>query len=200
MKKIFLTALLAACIATVNAQFSWGPKAGVNIARLSFTSGNYKTSAQPGLYGGLFANYRLGNNMALQMEMLYSGEGTKEKSTVTSSSGTIKKGFLHIPLLFQYSIVKGIYAEAGPQIGFLLSSKETYNSNSNDIKRYYNGTDFRFPFGVGYQFEKGPVKGLGIGARYSFSLSKLNKVQVGGGDLKSHVFSLGAQYRLLSRK
>jgi len=195
------TKLLAATIWLLitsfsRAQFSFGPKAGFNLSKLSFSNGDFKTSFKPGFYFGGFAHYPLAEKMSLQGELLYSSEGTKEKRTNANISGYITKSYLHVPVLFQYRFYDNLYAEAGVQLGLLLSSKEKWGSgNKNDIKKYYKSSDFRLPVGVGYNF-KDNLEKLGVNIRYSFSLSHINTVTVGGGNLKNQVISIGAQYRL----
>ena len=132
-----------------------------------------------------------------QFEALYSGEGTKEKATNNSGNGHINESYVQFPLLVQYHSSIGLYAEAGPQLGIMLSSKETFAGTAQDIKKYYHTADFRFPFGIGYEFpSSSPVRGLGVNARYSFSFSKINKDAVGGESLKNNVISIGAFYKI----
>ncbi|MFT3935124.1 MAG: porin family protein [Chitinophagaceae bacterium] len=182
---------------SAQAQFSFGPKAGFNLAKISFSSANFKSSFLPAYYGGAFANYQYNAHWSAQLEVLYAAEGTKEKATNGQGSGHINPAYLQVPLLVQYHLAMGLYAEAGPQIGFLLSIKETYANATNSIKQYYKSTDFRAPFGIGYQFPStSKLQGLSVNARYSFSFSKINKDIVGGQDLKSQVISIGAYYKI----
>ena len=198
MKQLLVMVLFVSTAITADAQLSYGIKAGVNIAKISLSNDAYTVNSKIRLYGGVLANYKVSDKASVQAEVLYSGEGTKEKLN-SGSSGEIKKAYLQIPVLFQYDIAEGFYAEAGPQLGFLLSSKEEFNSVNNDIKKYYKSKDLRIPVGVGYKFN-GPLTGFGINARYSFSLSKINKTTVLGGDLKNKVFSVGLQYSLSQLK
>lgn len=199
MRKLILLSIITATVLQTSAQVSFGPKAGLNLAKLSFSNENYKTNFKPSFFVGGFANYSLNPTMALQAEIVLSGEGTKEKLTSGASSGKISEMYLHIPVLFQYITSSGFYGEAGPQIGLLLSSKETWNGQENDIKKNYKSTDIRFPLGVGYRFADN-LGGLAVNLRYSFSFSEINKVSVGGSKLKNQVISIGAQYTLASKK
>lgn len=192
--------LLATISISTNAQLSFGPKAGINIVKIKFTSGNFETKSMLRYHIGAFANYSVSSAFAVQAELFYSAEGTKEKSTVNTNNGQIDKGYIHLPVLAQYKLAKGLLVEAGPQIGLLLSSKEKYAGRTSDIKENYYATDLRVPVGVGYTFPESICKGLAVDLRYSFSLSKINKVAVGGGDLKNQVISLGALYTLSRKK
>lgn len=180
------------------AQFTVGPKAGLNVAKISFSSSNFKTGFQPGLYAGAFANYEVNAHWSGQFEVLHSGEGGREKATNGEANGHINETLIQFPLLAQYHSMMGLYGEAGPQLGVLAAIRETYNGmSSTSIKQYYHTTEFRFPFGAGYVFSNASkLKGLGINARYSFSFSKINKDAVGGESLKNSVISIGAFYKI----
>lgn len=198
MKRLVIIVTLFVCAVQSKAQFSFGPKAGVNIAKIVFSNKDYATSYMPRIYGGVFANYAFASVFAVQAELQYSGEGGKEKNVNSGTKGNIKESFLQLPVLFQYVHPAGFYAETGPQIGLLLSSKETFNGNTQSIKKYYKSTDLRWPLGIGYLFKNESLKGFGINARYSFSLSKINKAAIGGATLKNDVISVGVQYALPS--
>lgn len=192
MKKYVLI-LLTFLSTTAYAQFSFGPKLGLNISKIAFTDDDFKTGFRPGFAVGGVAQYKISEKLAVQAELVYSLERTSEERISSGTKGHASMGFIQFPVLAQYSIVKGLYAEAGPQIGVLLSAKEAYGDDEEyDIKEYYKKTDVRFPIGIGYNL---PVKGLSAGVRYSFSLTKLNNVEVGGGDLKFHTIQLGVNYR-----
>ncbi len=178
---------------TASAQVSYGPKIGVNISSINVTSKSFKTSVKPGLYFGGFVNYALNPRASFRGELFYSMEGTKEISNI--NSGKINSGYLTLPVLFRYTAASGIFAEAGPQISFLLSNKEKWNGSTNNIKPYYKSSEFRFPIGIGYHFSNS-LQGLSANARYSAGFSPINKVEVGAGDLKNRTFSIGFEYNL----
>lgn len=198
MKKLVITLVtLLTAYHYSQAQLSYGARAGLNMSKISFTDEDFKTKFQPGFSIGLYGKYALNKNMAVQVEAAFSREGTKEERISSGSKGRINKSYMQIPLLFQYKIVKGLYAEAGPQFGILIASKEKYGNNSqeNNIKPYYKPVDIRVPIGVGYDLND-VVKGLSVDLRYSFSLSKINKVAVGGGNLKNQVIGLTVFYNI----
>lgn len=198
-KKIYILAACVFVVSVTSAQLSYGPKAGLNMSKLLFTNKDFSTSFKPGFLIGGFANYRINEKMALQGEVFYSMEGTKEKRTSSGTTGYISKSYLQVPLLFQYNVFNRFYAEAGAQLGILLSSKESWGNSKNNIKKYYKTTDLRIPIGIGYSFDN-KLNGLSADIRYSFSLTKINTIEVGGGSLKNQVISLGVQYKLPSWK
>ena len=196
MRRISFTLICTTFFLASQAQLSFGPKAGLNISRISFSSQNFNSSFKPGFYAGGFANYKLGANWAAQFEVFYSGEGGREKAS-DGTPGHINESYVQIPLLAQYHTAMGLFAEAGPQVGVLASIKEYYAGQTTNIKPYYKSVDFRFPFGIGYEFaSSSPVNGLGVNARYSFSFSKVNSQLVGGEHLKNQTISIGVFYKI----
>ncbi len=201
MRHICVSLVFIVFFMSAQAQFTFGPKAGLNISKISFTSPDFKASFKPGFYGGAFANYQINTNWAGQFEILYSGEGANEKGINNGGSGHINETYIQLPLLVQYRSKIGLFAEAGPQLGILAGIKETYGGSTESIKQYYHSADFRFPFGIGYEFSSSSkVKGLGVNARYSFNFSKINKETVGGESLKNQVISIGAFYKIPVKK
>ncbi len=197
MKKIYtLVFCLSLFTMAAKAQLSYGLKAGVNVAEEHFSSDQFTTSSHLAFNGGAFLNYQTKIPVSLQLELFYSSEGTKETSKSSGTKGTIREGYLNIPLLAQYKTPFGVYVETGPQLGFLLTSKEDFGTTTNDdIKKYYNSTDFSWCFGAGYELLTGPAKGLGLNVRYAPGLTTINKEAVGGGKLKNNVLSIDLTYR-----
>jgi hypothetical protein len=191
MKNLCLSLLLLTGLAS-SAQVTYGPKIGLNLAKIRFSSEFHDGGFKAGLFFGGYLNYSINSKFSVQPELFYSMEGGKDKSTTSSSSGTINSGFLNIPVLLKYSTPSGFFGEAGPQLGFLLSNKEKWNGSKVDIKEYYKSIEFRFPIGIGYKFSNA----ASVDLRYSAGLSAINKDVVNGGKLKNNVISLGLHYNL----
>jgi hypothetical protein len=191
-KKIILPLLLLFSASLTRAQFTAGVKAGGNFTKENFSSDNFTTSFRPGFHAGLVARYILAEKMRIQAELLFSAEGTKEENK-QGTKGEIKRNFVHLPVMLQYMIIQSLYAETGPQIAYLLSSKESFGGSAFfDIMQYYKKANLRWAIGAGY----GLTAAIFLNARYSFSLSPINKEQVGGDKLKSQAIQLGIIYML----
>ena len=196
--KAFLTTLVFSIILSTQseAQFTFGPRLGLNMSTLRFTNNDYNTGYLAGAHAGMFGNYQVSGNLSLQLEAIYSMEGGSEELPSFNASGRIRNGFLQVPLLLQYGITPAIFIEAGVQPGFLLSAREKFEDDEEqDIKPFYKDNDFRIPLGAGYHFG-GPLHGLSADIRYHFSLNRINKVPVSGGDLKNQVIALGFRFTL----
>ncbi|MBD2724527.1 porin family protein [Hymenobacter armeniacus] len=182
MKKIVSTlALVAGLAGAAQAQsnVSLGLKAGPSYASyVGKDAGNLE-----GLFGfhaGAFANIGLSSLFAFQPEVIYSQKGTKYKDV---SDARTRVSYLDVPLSFHVN-ADGLFFEAGPQVGFLLSAKNEFGNVSTDVKDQLNSVDFGYLVGLGYQRKTGP----GIGLRYNGGLTNLPKeVTVGTTTVQNRV-------------
>lgn len=199
MKKSLLIAVtcLLTGISGAYAQLSYGIKAGLNIASLNASGDDGDVSSQAGFYGGAFVNFSVAEKFSIQPELLYSmqgaklGEGEVEGVTVSAKQ---KLDYLNLPVMAQYQVADGLYLEAGPQLGFLLSAETTVEGNgvknTVDSKDAFKSIDFGLGFGAGYKL---PI-GLGINARYNLGLANIIDENEGDGSLKNSVFQIGLSY------
>ncbi len=195
MKKVLYFLLSVFLITSANAQY-FGIKGGLNVATIKFSSNEYKTSSLIGFHGGVFAQYKFSNFFGVQSDLLYSKEGAKSTHVPSGKRYTDKEAFLQVPVMIQYLPTDGLHLATGPQIGLPLSITETDESTgtAEDLKKHYKIADLRWAFGAGYQFMEG--KGLGVNARYSFSVPSFNKVSVNGSSVKNRLFEIGVFYTL----
>ena len=160
MKKILFSILAVAAFAfTASAQdtgFGYGVKAGINIANLTNSDGNYKV----GFTGGIFADYRFSNLFALSADVLYSRQGAK------GDDAKIKTDNLNIPILANFYLVKGLAVKAGVQPGFLLGAND-------GMKDAFKTFDLAVPVGVSYDFNCGLI----LDARYNIGVTKVAKAE-----------------------
>lgn len=194
MKKIslFLCALLfSVVIFAQNAAI--GLKAGLNVANLGNSSGN-EMGSKLGLNAGLLAHIHLTPQLALQPEVVYSGQGAKY--TVSDGEHDLSLNYINIPVQLQYMFSNGFRIQTGPQVGFLASVKdkvrdvETNNFTSQDFKT----VDFSWTAGLSYL----SYSGLGIDGRYNFGISNINNY--GSNILHNNVFQIGLFYMLNGRR
>ena len=171
-KTLFTLALLAGFTEVAQAQrnVSLGLKAGGVYS--SFTGA--QASSYDGIFGfqaGVFANIGLTNLFAFQPELLYSQEGAK----VSGGDPTTRLNYVDVPLAFHIN-TDGLFFEAGPQLGFLVTAKDESGSVSVDRKSGYNAVDFGYLFGLGYQRKRGP----GLGLRYNGGFTNVEKARTSG--------------------
>lgn len=165
MKKSIVIVLLLAGTASFAQHFELGVKAGANISNFTGASNAEDLQAKTyvGFHAGAFVSLFLGNNFAIQPEVLFSTQGAKIQQTGMGNTNYMLD-YINVPVMAKYRFTGGFYIEAGPQIGF--KTHEEYNGTAQDFAK---STDFSIAGGIGYH---SPI-GLGIGARYTAGLSKL---------------------------
>lgn len=157
MKKVLLIAAMAVFSLTSSQaqEFSFGVKAGVNIANLGGDSfGVGSLGSRAGLHIGGLAVIPLMENISLQPELLYSMKGSNWSWTSASDgSSELKLDYIDIPVLGKYHLpwVNGLSAEAGPVFGILMSAK----SGNEDVKDAFKSFDAAFAIGATYKLDMG---------------------------------------------
>lgn len=178
--------IAAMTIQFAEAQTKFGLKAGANFA--TFTGSDAKDlDMLTSFYGGGFVNLELTDMISIQPEVLYSAQGAK--SSEMGVDITSKVNYINVPIMLQLKF-GSIYAEVGPQIGFLMSAEASSSGVTIDFKDNTKSTDIGAAIGAGFKFENG----LGIGARYSMGFSSID--DVGDSDIKNSVIGLGLSYTI----
>ncbi|RYY93203.1 MAG: PorT family protein [Chitinophagaceae bacterium] len=186
MKRSLFLGLALAAGTLAHAQLpKLGIKAGLNIASLS-SEGTNDLKSRLGAHGGLLVHIHLGPQFALQPEVLYSAQGAKQEFGNTEQ--VYKLDYLNVPFMLQYMFRNGFRIEAGPQVGLMLSAKQSDDEGTDDIKSSFKQADFGVGFGLNYLSQTG----FGIGGRYNLGVTNINKV--GPGDVKNRVGQISVFY------
>jgi hypothetical protein len=197
MKKLF-TILFALLLVTnfINIQaqthFSLGLRSGTNFSNLSFNPdipSQISKSSRTGILFGAAAELSFIPMLSLQIEPTYITGGAELSGPLftngfQSISGkiTYKETSLVVPILIKVKIpVKGLltpYAFAGPNIVFLMSSKELdepngYSSNEIDQKDFTTSVGFALDFGAGASYKVSPEVSISLDVRYSLGLTNM---------------------------
>ena len=192
MKRMLLVLLTAGSATFASAQVEFGVKAGVNIANLTVTGDNsgVSPSSITDFHAGFLAAIPLFSGFKLQPEVMYSGQGAS--ADVSGTTVKLNYSYINVPVLFKYQHGSGLFAETGPQVGFLISAKEKADGQTIDTKSDTQSTDFSWAFGIGYKI---PVVGLGIDARYNLGLTNLAKGSNSSDEtVKNSVIQIGLFY------
>ena len=188
MKKIILVAVIAVItMVSVNAQTSFGAKAGLNVANLSGDISNHESFV--GFNVGFFVEITLADSFFLQPELLFSTQGTTIKDPlfdVFFLNDGFNLNYINLPIMFKYDVANRFYLEAGPQIGFLVAAKLA----DEDAKDDFETTDFGANFGLSYGF----TEKLFGQARYNIGLSNIAKDSEGD-KISNAVMSFSLGYK-----
>ena len=140
-----------------------GIKGGYNLSSVSF-DGTSETAKIHGFHVGVYGESYIGKYFSIQPEILYSQQGYK----IIDEDGTFtqKLDYLNVPLMFKFYPRKSFFLEAGPQVGFSISHKETYDSDFifGDTSRELEPNNFDWGVNVGAGFKSDG--GVSLGARY----------------------------------
>jgi len=197
MKKIFILAigLFVATAASAQDRIKFGIKAGANLSDIIKDDGNnnFDTEAKVGFNAGVTVEIPLVAGLQFTPEVLYSQKGYKN----TYSVGTFKQttSFIDVPILASFRLGSSFNIVAGPQVSFLLSTKNKFESNfgtaettideeSDRFKKSLVGGVIGFRYDVNDKFD--------IHGRYALDFQKNNENGTSNTpEFKNQVYSLG---------
>jgi len=180
MKKIYVLSILMLCINLgIQAQeLHFGVKGGVNFA----TVGGDDTEdlkMRTAFHVGALMEVKFSETFSLQPEVLYSAQGTSGKEDGLDID--IKLDYINVPIMAKYNFSESFSVEAGPQIGFLISTKGKSDGVEVDLDEYDLFKDVDFGLGVGLSYKI--IPNLFVSGRYNLGLSNINN---DGGDFESN--------------
>ncbi|QXP60036.1 porin family protein [Olleya sp. HaHaR_3_96] len=155
---------------TIKSKSNGGIKAGYNLAAVQY-DGDTETGQRSGFHVGVYGESYITDFASIQIEALYSQQGYQ----IETDGGTFtqKLNYINLPLSLKLYPVSTFYLEAGPQIGYAISHKETYDSNFNlfDTSQEFepNNFDYGVNFGVGFKTESNVT----LGVRYHLGLGDI---------------------------
>jgi hypothetical protein len=188
MKKFAFLVLFGGLVAQASAQeLSLGVKGGLNVAKVTNTIFN-DVNTRASVYLGGFARVTFNESWSVQPELFYSGQGFKYNVPILGEY-KVRLNYINLPVMVQYHLIPEFYLEAGPQLGFMVASKNKHGNTTVDIQNQTKGVDFGLGFGLGYDFDFG----LGINARYNFGLGD---VYQSDGSQKNSVAQFGVYYTI----
>jgi opacity protein-like surface antigen len=191
-KTILVLASMVFCMA-LQAQFSYGPKVGLNLANLSGDDVD-NNSMLISFNAGVFGNYGINDMFSVQAEVNYEGKGAKFDTGDEDVNMVL--GYLTIPVLAKVTFGDNIkfYANAGPYIGLLMGAtwdgeseyeyqqyvgldpvtfQPIYQTVTEKVKDSYKGTDFGAVIGAGAYFPLNDKMKIMVDARYGLGLGTI---------------------------
>ena len=189
MKKLLLSIFPIAIVCTTQAQVEFGLRTGYNHSNFIYSgSGLSDIGSRTNFNAGIFASIPFSKHFFLLPELVYSGQGIGATDSIPEN---IYNNYLNVPVLIKYQHQSGLFAESGPQTGFLLNS-QLETASMIDSKNSTKSTDFSWVFGLGYKI---PTVNLGIDFRYDLGLTNVAKNNYYQGSAKNAVFQLDLFYQ-----
>ena len=161
MKKV-LTSLVFLLALSATAQSKGDIEFGVNVGYNSSFAAvrEFTTESGSGINVGLSGDYYFSDRWSIKAKLIYDQKGWNKGfySEFTSydpaepSESYVTNynlNYLTIPVMANWHFGKkrNWYLNFGPYAGFLVSAKET--EGGNDVKEYFNSTDFGLALGIG---------------------------------------------------
>ncbi len=193
MKKIVLLAVALFTFSLMNAQFSLGAKAGVNLASWNMSEDDDDVlKGRIAYHVGVVAEISLSDQFSVQPELLYTSLGPKVDFDEVDDFRYVVD-YLSIPVMVKYYPVEGLGIEIGPQVGFLLGAKATNGDEEEDFKDEMESIDFGVGFGAGYKLEMGVF----FNARYVLGMTNIVSELEDDDFVKNNVFQFSVGYMFL---
>ena len=209
-KKILFTAILFITAISLHAQkFSFGVKAGANLANVTGYNNSgfdWDYNSKAGFHGGIVGQYQISEKFGLQSEVIYSMQGAKDgydpfyDVNFDTKELNLNLEYINVPVLAEYGITSGLTAQLGPQIGFLIHPEQeveyTYNGEDFKLDSTLNDAtktvDFAIAGGLEYTFDMG----LFVDARYNLGLTTFSENRGGEvlSDSKNSVLQFSVGY------
>lgn len=154
VRSLFLALLLLPTLGLAQTEF--GVKGGLNISDIVMT--NYinpdveaDLALKTGLHAGFFVTATVNERVGMSGELLYSNKGVKAISNINLH-------YITLPLLVEYRMSKTIFAEIGPELGYMFTATSRYGNVSNT---YDNKVDLALDGGFRFDSPK-----ITFGVRY----------------------------------
>jgi hypothetical protein len=169
----------------------FGVKAGLNVAGLHSSAAN-NLDSRASVYAGGLAHIHLSKHIAIQPEVVYSGQGAKQN--VGDGNYVLRLNYINVPVLLQYMIADGFRLQTGPQLGLLTNAKAKTGNITTGVKSDYTSADFAWSVGAGYLTHSG----LGVDARYNIGINNINNTgNYSQNKLQNRVFQIGLFYQFM---
>ncbi len=164
----------------------FGLKFGVNAANFTNDQGSdYKMKTS--VNAGMLLHIHLNRYIALQPELVYSGQGTR--FATGDNDFRYHLGYINLPFLVQYMTPVGIRLETGPQAGLLVDAAAKTSEHSNNIKSSFKSGDFSWAFGIGYI----TPANFGFDVRYNLGVSDITVANTS--NVRNSVVQAGVFYQ-----
>lgn len=183
MKKLtlLLAALLAVLGTSAQKKWSFGPKAGINIAdiNLKIPGNDDVVGTKTGLLAGAFVEFRPIKWFAASVDVLYSSQGAKstyedDKHPDSTQDYEYRLQYLNVPVMANIYLTQGLALKAGIQPGFQLGAefrhrKDKESWHEDDLKDDMKSVEIALPVGISYTMDCGLI----IDVRYNIPLTSI---------------------------
>lgn len=170
-----------------HAQFQWGVRGGVNLAKASISTDALKRDNFTGFFIGPMAEFTIPLvGLGVDGSLLYSHSGVK------LDDESLKRNSIEIPINLKYNIglgsLLGVYIATGPQFGFGLGKSEWELDNGDRFS--FKNSNFSWNVGAGLKL----ISHLQVGANYNIPLGKTGEYDFSSAKLRTWQISLAYMF------
>ena len=188
LRKFLLLIFIILSMSLIFAQRQQGVRLGVNLANITGKDLGDVTSLT-GFHSGAFQLYQFSDDIAIQLEAIYTIKGAKNEFTFQGWDGDIPVKeififhYLEMPLLFKYNISRQKFRfqpYAGPSLALLVASTREYTidwygeieTGTDDMGAFTKDIEYGINFGLDVFFPFLSQQLL-VGLRYNLGLSEI---------------------------
>lgn len=199
-RSLSLLVTLSVLALNASAQFSIGPRAGINLSNISSNQAGIETNSKMGIHGGLSLKYTFHDQLSVQMDALYSQMGAESVlqvtsgNTLTTTTTTSYLDYAQVPLYINFELplqpkqlipyrvkqsFSSLHLYAGGYFGYGLGAQAetsiTVDMNDGTGPQTTAGAKADVAEGTFNSIDFGAMAGLG----FSFKLDENDKSRVG---------------------
>ena len=163
MKKMMMAIAMMVFAMSASAQREPGtltiqPKVGFNVSILYMDDKNVDNEGRGGNCDGVELEYQIKKWFSLSAGVLYSQDGGKFKLKEQHTTEEAHLDYIHVPVLANFYVWKGLALKIGLQPGFKVREKLYPSVNGIVLPEKYqfgdkaDGFDLRLPLGISYDF------------------------------------------------
>jgi hypothetical protein len=177
---------------SASAQITYGAKAGVNFANVSFADEDVPSSSRIGLLAGAFATVPLTGWLSVQPEAIYTVKGASIDIFDIESDYIVD--YLEVPVLARVPIQRRVYLAVGPSIAFRIRarSRTSFGGSTEEV----NIADDVESLDIGVVGAAGLEMGRWVfDGRYTHGFSDTDADTSDNVKIRNRVFSVSAGFR-----
>jgi hypothetical protein len=183
---------LLVCSLPASAQITYGVRAGVNLADVSFSDGpEVPTKGRVGPTIGVFARIPVWGRLSVQPEAIYSVKGSSLEAFDLKTSYLVD--YLEVPVLLRFPVTRTVHVLGGPAFASRLRARSRTEFGgsteevdiSDDVERF----DLGIAAGAGIAFGRWILDG-----RVTYGLSDTDADPSDEVKIRNRAFSLSAGF------
>lgn len=197
MKKVILLSVLLFLTGAAFAQFTFGPKIGLTMSKLTTNFPEIKEEMKTGFQIGAFA--RFGKKLYLQPEVIFATKGGNITTNDNNLKTSIKLNTVQIPALVGFTMVNlkvvNVRVMGGPAISMVVNEEIDFDEGIQDPITEENIKNGIWTFQLGGGID---VLMFTLDVRYEWGLNNIYDPKGGQSyDMKNNLWNISLGWKIL---